>query len=687
MPRAQQGLLCAIGVLLIWIVAAPAHAITNVYALQETVGASGGTLLQYGVGPGGALSPLAPTAIGGPPRDIAVTPDGRFAYVMTSTIAPTGATATSTIIPFARGPGGRLEPNGAAIGPLPDSSRGIIVNPQGTRVYYGRPGNAILVRNIDADGTLGAESAFSLAPVEPLFTPYAQFLAMTPDGRNLYAAQFEGRTGLIVWQSTIDPSTGLGTPKSPASVGFPAAEGTVAPDTVGRMAVTPSGGHLYVTAETVGVGIGRWAIDPATGTLVGGTPEAPPSDGYAEASVAVSVTGAALWAPSAGGFVSAPERVRRFAIGAGGALAPLAPPAVNYVVAGAARDLIASPDGASLYLAQPGTVGEWSVGVGGTLTHRANSPAGPDPALANQGIALAPSQAPNASFTALAGPAGRASLFDGRASVDPDGTVARYDWNFGDGTSAPNGGPIVSHAYATPGTRAVTLTVTDADGTSTAQLWTGTRMLRNGSPAAQETRDIAIAATARPRKGKSVTVRAVGGRVLVRVPGSSRYVAIEQLTEIPLGSIIDARKGKAQITAEVNATTGRTQSSIFYDWYFKILQTKGAKPITEARMTKGSFASCTPSRLSRAGFSARSRKRSRKKIRQLWGNGRGEFRTGGKRSSATVRGTQWLVEDRCDGTLTRVKKGRVDVRVFATKKTVRLWKRAGRRHIYLAKAP
>ncbi len=687
MRRARQGLLGCLSVLAGWIVAAPAHAITNVFALQETIAAPGGVLLQYAVGAGGALSPLAPATVGATARDIALTPDGRFGYVMTSSPVVSEA-PTSTIVPFARGAGGRLQPSGAAIGPLPGSSRAILVDPQGTHVYYARPGNAILVRRINGDGTLGAESAFAVSPVAPLIAPDIQFLAMTPDGRNLYGAQYDGRTGLLVWQSTIDPATGLGTPKNPASVPFPSPAGAAGPTSVGRMAITPSAGHLYLASDTAGVGIGRWAIDPGTGALAGGTQEAPPADGHAEAAVAVAAGGATLWAPSAGS-ASAPERTRQFSIGAGGVLAALAPPAVDYVVASPARDLVPSPDGASLYLGQSGTVGEWSVGAGGTLGHRANVPAGPDPGLVNQGIAPAPSQAPVADFTATPAAAGRASLFDARASADPDGTIARYDWDFGDGASTANGGPSTSHTYATSGTRIVTLTVTDADGTSTAPLWTGARMLRNGGPSARTTRSVTIAAAlrARPRKGRSVTVRAVSGKILVRVPRSSRYVPIEQLTEIPLGSIIDARKGKAQITAEVNARTHRTQSSIFYDWYFKILQTKGSKPITEARMTKGSFASCTPSRLSRSGFAAKAKKRSKKKVRRLWGKGKGDFRTGGKRSSATVRGTQWLVEDRCDGTLTRVKQGRVDVRDFRRKKTVRLWKRSGKRSIYLAKAP
>jgi PKD repeat protein len=52
--------------------------------------------------------------------------------------------------------------------------------------------------------------------------------------------------------------------------------------------------------------------------------------------------------------------------------------------------------------------------------------------------------------------------FDASGSKDADGTVAGYQWNFGDG-SAGTGNPA-NHPYATAGTRDVTLTVTDNEG-------------------------------------------------------------------------------------------------------------------------------------------------------------------------------------------------------------------------------
>jgi len=49
--------------------------------------------------------------------------------------------------------------------------------------------------------------------------------------------------------------------------------------------------------------------------------------------------------------------------------------------------------------------------------------------------------------------------FDGSASTDPDGLIATYAWDFGDGGTAT--GMVANHAYAATGIFTVTLTVTD----------------------------------------------------------------------------------------------------------------------------------------------------------------------------------------------------------------------------------
>ena len=74
-------------------------------------------------------------------------------------------------------------------------------------------------------------------------------------------------------------------------------------------------------------------------------------------------------------------------------------------------------------------------------------------------------------------------------------------------------------------------------------------------------------------------------------------------------------------------------------------------------------------------------KKKRHRARRLWGSdSKGKFRTRGGNSVATVRGTAWYVEDRCDGTLTRVSKGSVSVYDRGRHRTVVV--RAG--HSYLA---
>jgi PKD repeat protein len=50
----------------------------------------------------------------------------------------------------------------------------------------------------------------------------------------------------------------------------------------------------------------------------------------------------------------------------------------------------------------------------------------------------------------------------GSTSSDPDGTIASYAWEFGDGSSAT--GVQAQHTYANPGEFTVTLTVTDDGG-------------------------------------------------------------------------------------------------------------------------------------------------------------------------------------------------------------------------------
>ncbi|WEO76945.1 PKD domain-containing protein [Cryobacterium sp. SO2] len=69
---------------------------------------------------------------------------------------------------------------------------------------------------------------------------------------------------------------------------------------------------------------------------------------------------------------------------------------------------------------------------------------------------------PVAAFTATA--TNLSVAVNAAGSTDADGTIAGYAWDFGDGATAT--GSTAGHAFATPGTYQVSLTVTDDDGAS-----------------------------------------------------------------------------------------------------------------------------------------------------------------------------------------------------------------------------
>jgi hypothetical protein len=128
---------------------------------------------------------------------------------------------------------------------------------------------------------------------------------------------------------------------------------------------------------------------------------------------------------------------------------------------------------------------------------------------------------------------------------------------------------------------------------------------------------------------------------------------------------------------------GVTQGGDFVGGVFQVLQSgkTSAKGLTELRLKGASFKGCGSSHKKRGKKASAAR--SKRRIRRLRGSGKGRFRTRGRYSSATVRGTIWTVTDRCDGTLTKVSRGQVAVRDFRKHKTKLI--KAGKS--YFARAP
>jgi hypothetical protein len=166
-----------------------------------------------------------------------------------------------------------------------------------------------------------------------------------------------------------------------------------------------------------------------------------------------------------------------------------------------------------------------------------------------------------------------------------------------------------------------------------------------------------------PVLGISVNIAPVKPVVLVKTPGSPKFVPLVAPAQVRVGSIIDARKGRVRIT--IADGRGRFFTSDFYEGMFKILQQKKLGSVAALQLKGGSFRGCP--RAPKAVIFSRSKKRS---VRHLWGKGSGAFRTVGRFASATVRGTNWLTDDRCNGTLVRVKQGKIAVRDFVKRKTI-----------------
>ena len=118
-----------------------------------------------------------------------------------------------------------------------------------------------------------------------------------------------------------------------------------------------------------------------------------------------------------------------------------------------------------------------------TLTVLDNDGLSSDPASTTADIVDQPQDPvadPNGPYS---GKEGREVLFDGTASVDPDGgDIVSYDWDFGDGNTGI--GPSPANIYATEGTYTVTLEVTDDEGQTSDPAETSAEIVPDEAPTA-----------------------------------------------------------------------------------------------------------------------------------------------------------------------------------------------------------
>jgi hypothetical protein len=172
-----------------------------------------------------------------------------------------------------------------------------------------------------------------------------------------------------------------------------------------------------------------------------------------------------------------------------------------------------------------------------------------------------------------------------------------------------------------------------------------------------------------PEFKKTVVAEPVRGTVRVKLRGSKRFVELDATQGVPFGATLDTKKGAIELTS-LSKAGAAPQTATFSRGIFRVTQ-KGS--FTNLTLTERLACAKKP----RASASAR-KKAKKVKTRRLWGSGKGKFRTTGRYSAATVRGTRWLVQDTCTTTVTRVTQGVVAVRDKVKRKTITL--RKGKRY-------
>lgn len=196
-------------------------------------------------------------------EQMVVDPRGRFAYVANLV---SNASDLSTISMYTiNSTTGVLTPTTPATVPIGWFPQGIAIDPLGRFVYTANSDDSS-VSMFTINQTTGVltpttpASVSTMIPGEPLSQP--GFLTVDPTGSFLYVSALD-TDGATVSMFTIDQTTGVLTPTSPATVitdGIPF-----------QVVVTPSGKFAYVVNNLAGgdetVAVSQYTVNSATGVL------------------------------------------------------------------------------------------------------------------------------------------------------------------------------------------------------------------------------------------------------------------------------------------------------------------------------------------------------------------------------------------------------------------------------------
>jgi YVTN family beta-propeller protein len=408
--------------------------------------------------------------VGSLPQAVAISPDGAFAYVTNQGSGTVSVIDTATNEVLAPIEVGRQSNS------LPE---GIATSPDGSHLYvtYGyRPGTDVGPGEVAVIGAASRQVEKRIAVGEE-----PAGIAVTPDGTKAYVADYgSGQITEISGLAGADPRA-----EAPIDVG----------GTPSGVAVSPDGDVVYVTngnSDEISV------LDAASGQLT----KTLRDPGFeAPQGIATSPAGDGV-------YVAEFDGAELGALGPGGELLG------TVGVAGSPFGVVYSPDGKTVYAssASPEPAGPGSVSAIDAATRTAiGEPIEVD--VDPLGLAITPSQAPEAALSAIVRSAGNLTEFDASASDADYGTIVSYAWDFGDGAGETTTDPQVEHRYAKAGFYRASVTVTDSTGTSTERVFTGQTVSRNGGPSATATRSVTVVEP-RPLASPSPTALDFGSQTI-----------------------------------------------------------------------------------------------------------------------------------------------------------------------------
>ena len=455
----------------------------------------------------GAQIPLPSGGEGGGGR-IAITPDGTKAYAVASN--------EEKVVPIDIATNKAGTPIDVSFAPT-----AIAITPDGTKAYV-----------TDRFQSLVTPIALATNTTLPTISvgDFPGGIAITPDGTKAYVANRGSENVSVIDIATNTVIATIPVPGEPAGA-----------------SVKPDGTRIYVSEENGDT----FPIDPVTNTV--GAPIAGGAGG------AIAVTPNSAKAYTAGTFNGNSVPLD---LATGSAGTPIA-------VSGFPEDIAILPDGSRAYIPSFDQTTPLLVPLD-LSTDQALSgfPVGPGP----EAIAIVPNQGPRASFSfvppPVATPAGGTATisslpsveFDAKTSSDSDGSIARYDWDFGDGASAPNGGAAPTHIYSQSGTYTVTLTVTDNEGCSLQVVFPGQTAYCNGSSVARTTRTVTVAGGSCPTVKGNASSFVPKLRSSHVVPGVRIRLAVSAPARLSVTSTLlwskDGDRGSARLR-KVNVNVDR----------------------------------------------------------------------------------------------------------------------------------